>query len=105
MEIRILFKKKTFKKFKVNIFYIFHYFHFLLNYSKLSGIKLHYGVGLSQYIGGIISINSGLNIIYSGLNIMHSGINLIYSVGLTYMVDPHMRVFVKALVLALCLFL
>ena len=45
-------------------------------------------MGLSQYIGGIISINSGLNIIYSGLNIMHSGINLIYSVGLTYMVDP-----------------
>ena len=46
-------------------------------------------MGLSQYIGGIISINSGLNIIYSGLNIMHSGINLIYSVGLTYMVDPN----------------
>ena len=54
----------------------------------MCGIKLLYGVGLSQYIGGIISINSGLNIIYSGLNIMHSGINLIYSVGLTYMVDP-----------------
>ena len=45
-------------------------------------------MGLSQYICGIISINSGLNTIYSGLNIMHSGINLIYSVGLTYMVDP-----------------
>ena len=51
-------------------------------------IKLHYGVGLSQYIGGIISINSGLNIIYSGLNIMHSGINLIYSVGLSQIMDP-----------------
>ena len=60
-----------------------------MNITCMCGIKLHYGVGLSQYIGGIISINSGLNIIYSGLNIMHSGINLIYSVGLTYMVDPH----------------
>ena len=59
-----------------------------MNITCMCGIKLHYGVGLSQYIGGIISINSGLNIIYSGLNIMHVRINLIYSVGLSQIMDP-----------------